>query len=118
MQEIIIKGMEFYAYHGCFEEEQSIGTFFNIDACFELDFMTAAKTDDLSQTLNYAQVYQIIQEIVNIPVKTLEHLAYKILEQLFDDFSIVRKATVTVYKLNPPLGGKIDRVGVTLSKSR
>jgi len=118
MQEISIKGMEFYAYHGCFKEEQSIGTFFNIDACFELDFMNAAQSDDLSQTLNYAQVYQIIKKIVNIPVKTLEHLAYKILEELFNHFPIIRKATITVYKLNPPLGGKINRVGVTLSKNR
>jgi len=118
MQEIIIRGMEFYAYHGCFKEEQSIGTFFSIDARFELDLMNAAISDNLSQTLNYAQVYQVIKKIINTPVKTLEHLAYKILEEIFNVFSIVHKATVTVYKLNPPLGGKIDKVGVMLSKSR
>lgn len=118
MQEIIIRGMEFYAYHGCFEEEQQIGTRFKIDIHFQLDFSKTAQTDDLQYTLNYLEVYQSLKKIVECPVKTLERLGYQILEALFREYPIIDKATIYVSKMNPPLGGKIENVTVVQSKER
>lgn len=118
MQEIFIQGMEFYAYHGCFEEEQKIGTHFKIDIRFQLDFSKTAKTDDLNYTLNYLLVYQSIKKIVDQSVKTLEHLGYQILEHLFQEYPIIQEANIAVSKLNPPLGGHIEKVTVIQTKKR
>ena len=64
---ISIEKMEFYAYHGCFEEEQKIGTWFNVDLSLEVDTSKAEKSDNIEDTVNYQAVYQVVKEQMMIP---------------------------------------------------
>jgi dihydroneopterin aldolase len=111
---ISIEGMEFFAYHGCFAEEQIIGTKFHVDLFLEVNTETAELTDQLSDTVNYQSVYQTIKVEMQIKSKLLEHLARRILVRIQSEFPSVENATIKVQKLNPPLGGKIDFVSVQL----
>lgn len=111
---ISIEGMEFFAYHGCFEEEQIIGTKFLVDLFLEVNTETAEQSDHLSDTVNYQAVYQLVKAEMVIKSKLLEHLARRILDKLKAEFPGVEDATIKVRKLNPPLGGKIDFVSVEL----
>lgn len=108
--------MEFFSYHGCFKEEQVIGTKFLVDLSIEADVNDAAIHDDLHLTINYLSVYQLIKKQMEIKSKLLENVANRILDELYKEFPSVIKAEVKVSKLNPPLGGKLNCVSLTLCR--
>ena len=110
---ISLLGTEFYAYHGCFKEERQVGTRFKVDLLLEYDATQAAHTDALAQTVNYQTVYSEIKEIMEHPVNLLETVTQKCLSMLKDKFPQIIHAEVTVHKLNPALGGKIEAVSVS-----
>jgi dihydroneopterin aldolase len=110
---IILSGMEFYAYHGCFVEEKIIGTRFKVDVVLYGDFIAAAKEDDLQKTVNYQSVYKDIETVMKQPVNILETLAFKIIEVLKKNYLQIDKVKATVYKLNPALGGKTEWVAAS-----
>ena len=105
--------MEFYAHHGCFEEERQVGTHFKVDLVLEYDATQAALTDDITQAINYQTVYVEVKDIMQHPVNLLETLCRKILCMLKEMFPQIIHAEVTVHKMNPALGGKIEAVSVT-----
>ncbi len=115
MSIIKIEGMQFYAYHGCFEEESIVGTHFGIDCRLEVDIKEAAVHDNLGKTINYQTVYQLIAEEMKTSSSLLEHVAYRILKRLQEYFPSVKESWVSVQKMNPPLGGKIEKVAVEMS---
>ncbi|MGC8866219.1 MAG: dihydroneopterin aldolase [Bacteroidales bacterium] len=112
---ITIEQMEFWAYHGCFEEEQRIGTRFQVDLEISVDTTLAERTDDLHNTVNYQAVYRVVKKEMETSSKLLEHLGRRILDALHSKFPGITHAKVKISKLNPPLGGKIGSVSVTLS---
>jgi 7,8-dihydroneopterin aldolase/epimerase/oxygenase len=115
MAQIALENMEFYAYHGCFSEEQIIGTRFIVDLWIETDTTEAEHSDRLSQTINYQEVYLLIKEQMAVKSKLLEHVGRRILDALKEQFPEVISAKVKVSKMNPPLGGKIGSVSLTLT---
>ncbi|HFB62396.1 MAG TPA: dihydroneopterin aldolase [Bacteroidetes bacterium] len=114
MAVISIEGMEFFAYHGCFKEEQIIGTKFRCDLFLQVDTTKAEQTDNLSDTVNYQQVYEVVKIEMAIKSKLLEHVGHRILVRVKQEFPQVKHARLKIRKLNPPLGGKIDFVSVEL----
>jgi 7,8-dihydroneopterin aldolase/epimerase/oxygenase len=112
---ISVEGMEFFAYHGCFAEEQVIGTRFIVDFYFEADTANAEASDDIRQTVNYQTVYQLVKKEMGVKSHLLEHLAHRILKSVTNAFPVIIAAEVKISKLNPPLGGKVDKVCVALS---
>jgi dihydroneopterin aldolase len=113
---IKIENMEFYAYHGHFKEEQIVGNRFLVDLTIETDMQVPAKSDDLEDALNYQIAYNIIKEEMQVKSHLLEHIAGRILDNLYNSFTTIKKAEVKVSKMNPPMGGKMERVSVTLSR--
>ncbi|HMM10971.1 MAG TPA: dihydroneopterin aldolase [Bacteroidales bacterium] len=117
MSIISIEGMEFYAYHGCFAEEQLIGTWFVVDLFLDVDTSEAEQSDKLHHTVNYLEVYQEVKREMEINSKLLEHLGRRILNAIGRKFPQVRHARIKVRKMNPPLGGKMDFVSLTLEST-
>ena len=114
---IEVKGMEFYAYHGCFAEEQIVGNKFLVDLELEVDCDKAKVSDNINDAVNYQIAYETIKEEMEHKSHLLENIAYRILEKLFHKLDGIIVAKVKVAKINPPLGGRIDNVNVTLIKS-
>ena len=114
MARISLEGMRFYAYHGCFEEERRVGTRFELSCELEYDASSAEETDDLSKAIDYQQVYAIIKQEMEIPSKLLEHVARRIVVHLRGSFPQVESVKIKISKMQPPLGGNIDKVSVTL----
>ncbi len=112
---IALEQMEFWAYHGCFEEEQVIGTRFMVDLELSVDTTKAEETDHLHDTVNYQAVYRVVKKEMETSSKLLEHLGRRILDAIHDKFPSVTHARIKIAKLNPPLGGKIGSVSVTLT---
>jgi len=115
MSIISIEGMEFFAYHGCFKEEQVIGTKFRIDLFLEVDTSAAEKSDQLQDTVNYQSVFQLVKKEMETTSKILEHVGRRILDRIKNEFPLVDHARIKIRKLNPPLGGKMDFVSLELS---
>lgn len=111
---IEIEGMKFYAFHGHFESEQLVGNNFTVDLRIETNCEKAANSDVLNDALNYQKAYKIVKKEMEIPSHLLEHVAKRILDALYNHFSTIEKARVKISKLNPPMGGEIEKVSVTL----
>ncbi len=116
MGTIEIEGMEFYAYHGCYKEEQIVGNKFMVDIAMEADIKKASETDNVADTVNYQRVYEHIKDEISINSHLLEHVAKRIIDRLYKNFPAIQKIKLKVRKLNPPMGGKMSSVSVTLEK--
>ena len=114
MSKITIENMEFYAYHGHFEEEQKIGTWFSLDLTMDVDTSKAELSDELEDTVDYSAVYQVVKEQMMIPSKLLEHVGRRILDAVKERFPDVADAQLKIRKMNPPLGGKMLFVSLEL----
>lgn len=118
MGKIIIEEMEFYAFHGHYKEEQIVGNRFLVDLEIETDLEPAADSDQLEDAVNYQQAYILIkQEMRRKKSNLLENIAKRILDALFREMEGIQKATVHMRKMNPPMGGPIRSVGVSMSRS-
>ncbi len=115
MGKVLLEGMEFFAYHGCFREEKIIGTRFIVDLEVEFDTTMAEKSDDLHETANYQVMFKLVKTEMEIKSNLLEHVARRILDKIRESFPDMEKATVKIAKLNPPLGGKVKQVSCILS---
>ena len=114
MSTIAIEGMTFRAYHGCMEEEQVIGNTFVVDLYLEADTEKAELSDDLNDTTDYAEAYNIVKREIEIPSKLLEHVGRRILDAVKGSFPEVESIELKVSKMNPPINGQADSVSVTL----
>jgi len=113
---IEIEKMKFYAYHGHFEVERLVGNQFEVDIRMETDCTKAAESDNLDDALNYLAVYETIKKEMEIKSHLLEHVGKRILDTLFEQFATITKARIKVSKMNPPMGGEIERVSVSLER--
>ena len=111
---IQLENMEFYAYHGHYKEEQIVGSKFLITLSLKTDLKKAAKTDNLKD--NYHKAYQVVKEEMSKKSHLLENIASRILDALYDGFPEINSATIKISKINPPIGGKVDCVTVTLER--
>ncbi len=112
---IALEGIEFFAYHGFYDEEQKIGNKYSIDISITTDLELAAELDKLEFTINYEVVYQIIARVMREKHRLLEHIAYEIIQSVKKEFPTIQSVTVHVSKYNPPIGGVCERSKVTLT---
>ena len=113
---IEIEGMEFYAYHGHFKAEQVVGNRFIVNLTLTTDCSRAAGSDDLGDALDYQCVYRIVKGEMEVKSHLLEHVAGRILDRLYAEFQSIENAKIKISKLNPPMGGEIEKVSVTLER--
>lgn len=113
---IEIEGMEFYAYHGHYEEEQIVGNRFLIDLKIETDCRKAAVSDDIEDAVNYQTAYKIIKAEMKKKSNLLENIAGRILDAIYEKLDNLKSVTIKVSKMNPPMGGKIKKVSITMTK--
>ncbi len=116
MAQLILENMEFYAHHGHYSGENIIGGRFRVDVMIDTDISKAAASDDLVDAVDYSRVYALVKTEMKHVSHILEHVASRIVEAIHAEFGQVNQVTVTVSKLNPPVGGKMDRVSVTVTR--
>lgn len=102
-----INDMVFFARHGCFEQERTIGNKFVVNFSGRTDVSKAAASDNLEDAVNYQLIYNVIKEEMEIPSNLLEHVGGRILGRLRVEFPALVSATISIAKLNPPIGGQV-----------
>ena len=111
---IELEGMEFKAYHGCLEQEKVRGNVFTVDFRGELDLSAAAESDNLSDTLNYGEIYDIVADEMSIPSELLENVAGRIMKAIEAKFPELKSFSIRVSKKRPPVEGVAQWSRVTL----
>ena len=109
--------MEFFSFHGCFREEQIIGTKFIVDLYIDADTVKSEMTDQLRDTVDYVALYQCVKKEMDQKSHLLEHVAKRILDSLCVNFPSIEAIELKIAKINPPMGGKMHQVAIEI-KSR
>ncbi len=113
---LILKNMIFYGYHGVYAAEKELGQRIEVDVEMELALHAAGVNDDLETTINYAEVYSLIKELVEEKdFNLIEALAHAIAEAILSTYSLT-EITVRVRKPNPPVGGVMDYFAVEINR--
>ncbi|MDB4901764.1 MAG: folB [Mucilaginibacter sp.] len=115
MISISIRGAEFFAYHGFYPEEQKLGNKFLVDVEVSFLPLTNLKDDKISNTIDYEQLYDVIDEQMKHTRKLIETVAQAIVDQIKDNYPVVEKIQISIKKLNPPLKGKVDYSCIVIS---
>lgn len=115
---IRLNNIRCYSYHGCLTEEAKIGSAYRVDLKIETDLKKAAETDRLKDTVDYVKLNDIVIKQMAIRSNLLEHVAQRIIDVIMEQFPEITQASVSVSKINPPLGGDVETVSVELSQSR
>lgn len=116
---IHLKRMQFYAFHGVLPQEQIVGAEYVVSIRLKLsDMKNIIFSDDISNTVNYAEVHNMVQNEMNVSSQLLEHVAGRIIKRLFSDFPLISEAEVEISKIAPPMKAQMHEVSVCIGASR
>ncbi|WP_127140366.1 dihydroneopterin aldolase [Flagellimonas marinaquae] len=118
MGKINLKNVRIHSNHGCLKEEMLIGSDYRVDLEISADLSQPAVSDQLSETVDYVHLNNIIKEEMTVRSNLLEHVAKRIIDRIFNEIKEVTEVEVEVAKINPPIGGDVESVSVKLSSSR
>ena len=111
---IRLHDMRFYAYHGVMEQERRVGGEYLVSLQVEADLSRAVNSDSVADTVNYAQLYEVVRCEMAEPSQLLEHVAGRIGQRVLDHFPQVMALTVRVTKCNPPMGADCKGASVEM----
>lgn len=111
---IYIRNLRFHAYHGVEAQERLTGNDYELDLRIQVDLSDAMVSDDVTDTVNYAEVYCLAKREMKKPSNLVEHVAYRIGKVLMERWPNVRSINVRLTKLNPPMGADCNGAGVEL----
>lgn len=115
MDRLLIRDLEFLAYHGVFEEEQQAGTKFTVDLDISWDASEAAVSDELQNAIDYGRVYEIVAHQMATPSQLIEHVAGRIQSALVAEFTQIIALSVRLVKHRPPVVGQFGSVAIELN---
>jgi 7,8-dihydroneopterin aldolase/epimerase/oxygenase len=115
---IAVRGLTAHAHHGVYGFERENGQTFTVDAVLELDTAPAAAGDDLTRTVDYAELAQRLHAVLaGDPVDLLETLCQRLVDVCLAD-PLVQAAEITVHKPQADLGVPFDDVTVTIRRQK
>ncbi|XP_077227908.1 dihydroneopterin aldolase 2-like [Tasmannia lanceolata] len=112
---LILRGLMFHGFHGVRAEEKKLGQKFLVDVDAWMDLREAGKTDCLSDTVSYTDIYRIVKEIVEGPSQNLlESVAHLIANTTLTKFPQISAVRVKVGKPHVAVNGPLDYLGVEI----
>ncbi|SRR6056297_128965 len=118
MGTVRVENIRVYGHHGCLSEETTIGSDYLVNILVKTNLSKAAVSDALVDTVDYVHINKIVEEEMAVPSKLLEHVAKRISDRIFSEISMVKKSTVAVSKINPPINGDVEKVTIVLKSKR
>ena len=117
MECIELKKMIFHAYHGVMEQEKIAGNTYRIDLKLFLDLSKAIESDQLEDTINYAEIFNLVKEEMSIPSRLLEHVAGRVVKKISQQYPQISKVKIRLAKNNPPIEGEIREAAVVIGSA-
>ncbi|MDX1449453.1 MAG: dihydroneopterin aldolase [Acidimicrobiia bacterium] len=116
---IELRGLEVFARHGVYDDEQSAGQLFKIDVVVTVDLSRAGAMDELADTLDYGRMAMLVHDTVESERWDLiERVATRVTEVVLASDDRIERATVTVHKPSAPIPLQFDDVSVTIERAR
>lgn len=109
---IYLRDLHFHAYHGVEPQERKVGNDYLLSLRLQYPIDTAMLSDNVLDTVNYADVYRIAEQEMLVPSNLLERVAYRIADRIFRRFAFVEAVDIQLTKLNPPMGTNQGGAGV------
>jgi dihydroneopterin aldolase len=114
---IEIKGIKSFGYHGVFESENIAGQDFFVDVLLELDLTRASVSDDVSDTVNYAEITDlVVEEVTGDRVALIEKLAARIADRIRSTYPQIVAVSITVHKPQAPVNAQVKDISVTINR--
>ncbi|MFP3593323.1 dihydroneopterin aldolase [Chryseobacterium sp. SIMBA_038] len=117
MSKIYLEDVKIYAYHGVLPEENIIGTYYILNLELHTDLWKASESDDLNDTISYADINAIVHGEMKIKSKLLEHVAGRIISKIHEKFSQISYIKLKITKTAPPMQGEMKGASIELEKS-
>jgi len=115
--QIRVNGIKAIGYHGVLPHEAIEGQEFSVDLLVTLDLRAVSLSDDLTQTINYANLAQIAHDnIIGERVQLIERLAGRIAEEISSSYSQITSVSVTVRKPHAPVDVNFEDISVTITR--
>ncbi|MDO4510925.1 MAG: dihydroneopterin aldolase [Bacteroidales bacterium] len=114
MNAITLHRMKFFAHHGVGEQERVVGNHFEVSLKVYCPMDRAMTHDDLDGTVNYAELYAVVEAEMAKPSLLLENVAYRIIQRVKAEFATVTGGEITISKLTPPFKCDMEKVDVTI----
>ena len=111
---ITIDNLRLYARHGVMEQERRVGADFCVSIRVHYNICKAMESDNVDDTISYAELCSIVKEQMAIPSKLLEHAAGRICNAIFDKYPQADSIWLRLTKLNPPMGADCDGASVEI----
>jgi dihydroneopterin aldolase len=117
MSEITIelKCLNFYSFHGVYEEEKKVGGEFVVDLSVKL-ISENEKINSITDTVNYALLYEIVKTEMSQPRELLETIAQSTLEKIHLSFPQTKEIEIRIEKKSPPIFNFSGNVAVIFTK--
>jgi dihydroneopterin aldolase len=110
-----LSDLRFFAHHGAYAGEFEVGTEFEVNLHVKYD-EKKIKFNDLKNILNYEELYHIVKKRMALPTPLLEEVAESIIRKIRHEYSYVKEANISIFKLHPPIENFQGKVGITLQK--
>ncbi len=105
-----------HAYHGIYEGEAKIGSDYEVNLKVSYN---EGKSDfsSINSTINYAEIFEIVQQRMKVPTPLLEKVAEGIIRKIKHQYSFAKEIVISIYKLQPPIEIFQGKVGITMHKT-
>ena len=115
---IRLRNIRTFSYHGCLVEESKIGSEYSVDLEIKTDLRKSSSSDKLADTVDYVYLNRVVVDEMAIRSNLLEHVAHRIIVRIFNELAEVSRITLSVSKLNPPIGGDVEAVTIVMEEYR
>ena len=113
---ITLKNCAFFARHGLYSEEETLGQRFHVDATLWVEGLEALAEDSIEGTVDYGEAFRVVERIILGKRRYLiEALALDVARAVYDEFETVLQVEVAIRKPNAPINGVFDHVEVAVS---
>ncbi len=115
MVTIELQNLRMRAYHGFYEGEINTGSLYDVSIKVSYE---EGRTDfsDIRQTINYAEVFDIIRQRMQAPTPLLEKVADGIIRRIKHQYPNTKEVVISIFKLQPPIESFEGKIGITMHK--
>lgn len=111
---VFLRDVRFYARHGVSPQETAVGAYFIVNLRLGYDVSRAMQTDDVADTISYADAYEVVKREMSQPSRLVEHVAGRVAKALLAAFPAVTAIDLSIAKANPPMGADCAGAGVEI----
>lgn len=111
---IALENVRLYGLHGVGAQERAVGAEFRLDVSVTLPRPDGCMTDEIDDTVSYADIYEVVREEFSHPSRLIEHVAHRIGTKLLACFPVLQTVEVKVVKIAPPIPGFSGHASVRL----